>query len=320
MRRGGRRAGAEESLRRLLALVPWVAARDGPRIEEVCDRFGCTEAELMEDLELLFMCGLYPFTPDTLIEVTIEEDRVWIRYANFFARPLRLTPAEGLFLLAAGTTLMSVPGTDPEGPLGRGLAKLAAALEVEADEAVGVELGRVPPEVLAALQRAAAQNNQVEIDYYSYGRDEWTRRIIDPHRVYNAAGEWYVDAWCHRAVGERIFRIDRMRAANLLETTFEPRPTDGGTRTYSPRPEDPVIVLELDPEARWVAEQYPHEGVEETGSGRQRVRLRVSERAWLERLLLRLGPRARVVEGDASIGGVAAARLLTRYGVSVSPR
>jgi len=171
--RGRKRAGAEESLRRLLALVPWVAGRDGPRITEVCDRFGCTEAELMDDLELLFMCGLYPFTPDTLIEVTIEEGRVWIRYANFFARPLRLTPAEGLFLLAAGTTLMSVPGTDPDGPLGRGLAKLASALGVDGDEAVGVQLGHAPPEILAALQRAAAQHNQVEIDYYSYGRDEW---------------------------------------------------------------------------------------------------------------------------------------------------
>ena len=231
MSRGRKRGGAEESLRRLLALVPWVAGRDGPRIEEVCDRFGCTEAELMDDLELLFMCGLYPFTPDTLIEVTIEEDRVWIRYANFFARPLRLTPAEGLFLLAAGTTLMSVPGTDPTGPLARGLAKLAAALDVEPDEAVGVELGHAPPEVLAALQRAASQHNQVEIDYYSYGRDQWTRRTIDPHRVYTAAGEWYVDAWCHLAVGERVFRIDRVRGANVLEATFEPRPQEGATPT-----------------------------------------------------------------------------------------
>jgi proteasome accessory factor C len=312
-----RRAGAEESLRRLLALVPWVAGRDGPRIEEVCARFGCTEAELMEDLELLFMCGLYPFTPDTLIEVTIEEDRVWIRYANFFSRPLRLTPAEGLFLLAAGTTLLSLPGTDPEGPLSRGLAKLAAALGVNPEEAVGVELGHAPPEILATLQRAAADHNQVEIDYYSYGRDGWARRIIDPHRVFNATGQWYVDAWCHHAVGERVFRIDRMRGAELLDATFEHRPISGTTRTYSPRPHDPVVVLELDEQSRWVAEQYPHEGVEEVGSGRWRVRLRVSERAWLERLLLRLGPRARVVDGDATIAAVAAERVLVRYGVSV---
>ena len=315
------RPSAEESLGRLLALVPWVASREGPRIEEVCGRFGCTEAELLQDLELLFMCGLHPFTPDSLIDVDIDEGRVWIRYADYFARPLRLTPAEGLFLVAAGAALLSAPGSDPDGPLARGLAKLAAVLGVDPDEAVGVELGRAAPEVLATLQRASAERRQVEVDYYSYGRDEWGRRVIDPATVFNAAGQWYVGAWCHQAVGERIFRIDRMRHVRVLDATFEPRSTgavQGPPQTYSPRSHDPVVVLDLDEHARWVAEQYPHEGVEKRGQGRFRVRLRVSERAWLERLLLRVGPHARVVEGDPGVGSEAAARLLARYGVSVS--
>ena len=76
-------------------------------------------------------------------------------------------------------------------------------------------------------------------------------------------------------------------------------------------------MLELEPPARWVVEQYPHEGVEEGDEGRVRVRLRVGERAWLERLLLRLGPQVRVVEGDPGVAAEAAARLLARYGATV---
>src|SRR5881227_1246481 len=91
--RGGRK-GADEKLQRLLALVPWVAARDGPTLAEVCERFGCTEAEPVSDLDRLFMCGLYPYTPDVLIEVDVADGRVWIRYADYFSRPLRLTPAK----------------------------------------------------------------------------------------------------------------------------------------------------------------------------------------------------------------------------------
>ena len=106
------RVSADDRLRRLLALVPWVAAQDGPTVEEVCARFGCTEAELAEEIEMLFLCGLYPYTPDMLIEADIAEGRVWIRYAEYFSRPLRLTPAEGLTLLASGNTLLAVPGTD----------------------------------------------------------------------------------------------------------------------------------------------------------------------------------------------------------------
>ena len=89
------RVSADDRLRRLLALVPWVAAHDGPTVDEVCTRFGCTEQELVEDLDLLFLCGLYPYTPDVLIETDIADGRVWIRYAEYFSRPLRLTPDEG---------------------------------------------------------------------------------------------------------------------------------------------------------------------------------------------------------------------------------
>ena len=48
------RPPAEERLRRILAVVPWVAAADGPRMADVCERFGYrTETELQEDLNLL---------------------------------------------------------------------------------------------------------------------------------------------------------------------------------------------------------------------------------------------------------------------------
>src|SRR5687768_895179 len=116
------RLSADERLKRLLALVPWVVAHDGPTIEEVCQRFGLTQDELASELDLVWCCGVHPFTPDSLMEVEYEGGRVWIRYADWFDRPLRLTPEEGLALVAAGTALLAVPGADPDGPLARGLA------------------------------------------------------------------------------------------------------------------------------------------------------------------------------------------------------
>lgn len=298
---------------RLLALVPWVAAQDGPSIEEVCERFGCTEEQLVEDLERLFMCGLYPFTPDTLIEVDIADGRVWIRYAEVFARPLRLTPAEGLAVVAAGAALLTSPVTTDSEPLARGLAKLAAVLGVDADEMVEVELGAAPAELLTALQQAEADHRQVEVEYYSYGRDTWTRRTIDPHRVFGSAGQWYVAAYCHHVEDDRLFRVDRMRSVRVLDDTFKPPRAAPSAQVFSPRPEDPTVTLELAPSARWVLESYPYEKVQERGKGKVRVTLRISERGWLERLLLRLGPEAKVVAGDRDVGRDAAQRLLRRY-------
>jgi hypothetical protein len=62
-----------------------------------------------------------------------------------------------------------------------------------------------------------------------------------------------------------------------------------------------------------VVEQYPVEAMEERPQGGWRVRLVASERAWLERLLLRLGADARVVEGPPNVARDAACRLLARY-------
>jgi proteasome accessory factor C len=314
------RKGADEKLQRLLALVPWVAARDGPTLEEVCERFGCTEAELVADLDRLFMCGLYPYTPDVLIEVDVADGRVWIRYADYFSHPLRLTPGEGLALLAAGKAVQAFPGADPSGPLARGLDKLARALGVGSDDALEVALGAADDDVMATLRSAVEEQRQVDLDYYSFGRDELTRRTVDPYAVFSASGQWYLSAYCHAVEDDRLFRIDRVRGAVLLDAPVEQ--TDGGVAAavYQPRKDDPRVTIELEPGGRWVAEQYPIESQRELARGRLRVRLAVSERAWLERLLLRLGPDARVKSSTdktlADAGRAAACRLLERYTVA----
>lgn len=304
---------ADDRLQRLLAIIPWVASRDGPRIDEISARFGGTQAELVDDLELLFLCGLHPYTPDMLIDVDIADGRVWIRYAEYFSRPLRLTPTEGLALLASGRTVLSTSGADAGGPLERGLDKLAAAMGVDAGEAVEIELGAVAEDLLGALRGAANDRRQVEIDYYSFGRDERAQRVIDPYAVFSAGGQWYVSGWCHKVDDERVFRVDRIASATTLDSSFAPPAKPPELATFTPAADDPRVTLELEPSARWVAEQYPVEKLEEVEGGRLRVTLVASQPAWLERLLLRLGRRATVVDGDAGVAAGAARRLLRRY-------
>jgi proteasome accessory factor C len=279
----------------------------------VCTRFGCTEQELVEDLDLLFLCGLYPYTPDVLIETDIADGRVWIRYAEYFSRPLRLTPDEGLALLAKARTLLAVPGSDRSGPLARGLAKLARVVGVDPEEALEIEINPVATEVIDVMRRAVAEHRQLEMEYYSFGRDSAASRVIDPYSVFAASGQWYVSAFCHTVDDERLFRLDRVRGATLLDATFAAPTGKPDLTVYEPQADDPRVELDLEPGARWVIEQYPVEAVEERPGGGWRVRLVASERAWLERLLLRLGTDARVVDGPVDAGREAAGRLLSRY-------
>ena len=308
-------------LRRVLALVPYVLAHPGVTITELAERFEVSQPELERELELLPLCGLPPYTADRLMDVWVVDGRVHIRLAEYFERPLRLTPAEGLALLAAGRASLSVPGSDPSGPLATALDKLDVVLDARGRLAVDVG----GSDHLEELQDAASAAEQVEIDYYSFARDEMTTRVVDPWRVFHAFGAWYLAAWCHRANAERLFRVDRVRAVRATGDHFElpelsgsesgERAVDAAELVYRPRPEDLRVSLRLAPSADWVVESYPHEAAEVLPDGSRRVVLAVSEPAWLERLLLALGPDA-VVEGPPEAFRVApdaAARILGRY-------
>ncbi len=315
------RTSASDRVARLLAIVPWIAANDGPTLDEICARFNVTRRKLLEDLDVLMMVGVPPYTPDTLIDVTVEGDRVWLRFADVFARPLHLTPEQGLALVAAGSASQNLSGDDDGGPLASALAKLAQVLGVEPGEAVSVTLGETRPAVLEALRTAATEGRATRIDYYAYGRDERTTRTVDPHAVFAHQGAWYLGAYCHLAEAERLFRIDRVVDVVVLDERFDP-PTgaDGADRAAAPitlGPDVPRVVLEAPASAAWVAEAYPVDEVTELEDGRLRLRLGVTARPWLERLLVRLGAEAHVVESDdpqlTDAGSSAARRILARY-------
>lgn len=296
------RPTSADRMRRILAIVPWIAARDGPTIDEVCERFSISQAELLADLEVVFMVGVPPYTPDALIDVVTEDGRVWVRLGDYFRRPVRLTPPQALALVAAGGAVLGTPGADTEGPLARALTKINRLLGSQEDLPVAVQLGEVPAAILDVVQDALARGRRLELDYWSYGRDERTVRLVDPARVWAHDGAWYLAGWCHTAGGERVFRLDRIAAARCLDD----QPADwladtasGGDAPYTANEHDHRITLELDPDAAWVAERFAVDSVDRTG-GRLLVTLPVSSDSFLVRLLLRLGPQGRIVAVDGN--------------------
>ncbi len=317
------RTTASDRFLRLLTIVPWIAGQDGPTLDEVCARFGMTRKQLLDDLQVVPLVGLPPYTPDTLIDVTIEGDRVWLRFADMFARPLRLTPEQGLALVAAGAAWTGLPGADAEGPLATALDKVAGVLGIDPGDAVSVALaGNTRPDLLDTLRRGVADRRRLRIDYYTYGRDERTTREVDPYAVFADEGAWYMRGYCHLAGGERTFRVDRINEAELLDAGFAvgeeaARWADRAGEVFTAAPELPRVTLDLAPVARWVVEAYPADEVTELDGGRLRARLAVSARPWLERLLVRLGPHVRIVAADdpalLSAGPDVARRILARY-------
>jgi proteasome accessory factor C len=309
---------ADTRFRRLLVMLPWLMERGTVTLAEVAAHFGATPAEITDDLELASMCGLPPFV-DELIDVFIDDETVFVGVPRLFTRPLRLTGPEAFAVLAAGRAAADLPGTDPSGPLARALAKVAVA--IGEDSSIDVDVDLATPPDLDVLRGHIAASDRLRIRHWSASRDDETERTIVPRRLVADRGHWYVLAWDDRSAEHRTFRLDRIR---WFEATGEQAP-EAGAGIQLPEPgvwfdDDDVdrVVLRLAPGGAWVVETYPVDEVVELDDGRVDVRLPVTGRPWLERLLLRLGPAGEVIDPAPwrDVGPQAAARVLAAYGDS----
>jgi proteasome accessory factor C len=315
-----RPAKASDRLRRLLLVVPYVVRHPGASLHEISRLFDVPENELAADLDLLFVSGLPPYGPGDLIDVEIEEGRVWISMADYLARPLRLTRSEALALYLRGKALAGTPGLPEGAALESALAKLEEKL---GPDTIGGLAGRVeavdvgpPDQTLDAVRSAAADHERIDIEYWAASTDETTSRSVDPEEVFAAIGKWYVVAWDHRSGEERMFRVDRIKSVSPTGERFEPRGLVGAGRPlYSRSDKDIAVRLFLRPAARWVAEYYETESVIERADGTLEVVIPTTQLAWVARLIIRLGGQVTVVEPPELVEEIdrVARRTLERY-------
>jgi proteasome accessory factor C len=300
-----------ERLRRLLVMLPWLMERGEVPVAEMAERFHVDEKHLIADLERAALCGLPPYV-DEMIDLYIDDGVIHAGVPRLFTRPLRLTPEEGFSLLAAGRAALELPGSEPDGPLARALAKLEAALG--ARSVVAVELEHPP--FLDAVRAAVDAGRRLAVTYYSAWRDELTARRIDPQAVFSERGDWYVVADDVDSGAERTFRVDRFESVVETGDGSVRREVVRGLAGWLDSSAERQVTLRLEPVAAWVVERYPTTTVEHDTDGRLIVTLPVVGDHWLARLLVRLGPAATVVDppeaGD--VARAAARRALARYG------
>ncbi len=311
------RETASDRMNRVLAELLWIAERDGPTLADAAARFGVTEARLLADLELATMIGADSDEfLEMPVEMYVEGDRVFV-HLHAFDRPLRLTPAEALALVVAG----AAQGDDADTPLGHARAKLAALLDIDVDDHLDIDLGLGDGDVVAALQQAVDESRAVDIEHLRAETDARTHRIVEPWTLFRDRGGWYLSGHCRLAGAERVFRVDRIVSARVLDEIVQRPARPPAASALRPDADAPRLVLDLADDARWVVETYPTEAVESQPNGRTRATLVVVSPVWAERLLLRLGADAEVVGADPPLGPgdpapAAARRVLARYGIA----
>ena len=300
--------GATERLSRLLAMVPFVLRREGVTLAELAGHFEVSEKQVVRDLELLFVCGTPGHLPDDLIEADWEGGVVRIGNADPIARPLRLTSEEAVVLLLGLRLLADVPGPHDRAAVTSAADTLSALTSGQRSGLGLIPDPAGPPAHADTVTAALLQRRRLRLRYLSAGRDELTEREVDPYRIVSDAGRHYLQGWCHRAESVRLFRLDRVVQAEVLDVPAPdagPRSVDEARRSSGGRvprsPADTALVLRLHRGAHWVAEHYGAEPVGRTGPGERGpegaldVRLRVADPERAVRLVLGLGGAAEVL-------------------------
>lgn len=300
-------------------MLPYAIRHPGIGVDELARKFGVARQDLLDDLNLLFMCGLPGYGPGDLIDVSVDEDHVYIRMADYFEAPLRLTAVEALSLYAGGAALASMPDMTAADALRRALAKLGRALGADAGTTIDVQMAAGPADHIAAIKDALEQQKRIRMEYFSASTGELSEREIDPWLLYAALGRWYLIAWDHGRADERMFRVDRIKSVGVLDVHAD-QPKDLDVARYAGAfrsgTEGSVARLEISPRAaRWFEEYYPVRSASSSSDGWRAVELEYTSPGWLARLVLSLGDDVRNVEPEpiAAAARKLAAKILTRY-------
>lgn len=76
----------------------------------------------------------------------------------------------------------------------------------------------VQPKAFDPVCAALLNHHQIEVEYFSRGRNARETRTLSPQRLTYYRDNWYLDAWCHLRQSLRSFSLDAMAGAKLLET------------------------------------------------------------------------------------------------------
>lgn len=301
-------------LRRLLVMLPWLMERGSVSTKEMADHFGLSVKELVAELTLASLCGVSQ-DPLDLIDLWVDEDEVHVGIPKYFERPLRLTLPEAFTLVASANLALQIPGSDRNGALARAIEKVVAATGLEVEATVAVEIDA--PALLETLAQAAIKSEIVTFAYWSVAAGDLQTRRAVPVETFREQDHWYLRAYDIEVSAERTFRVDRMESLAL--TGGVQKVSLGSRGQWFATSEDArLVTLRIESTWLWMLERYPHISMGpdfNSGLPFQTVRILVSNEHWLQRLLLRLGAHATVIEPPQwqDLGRNAAVGVAARY-------
>jgi predicted DNA-binding transcriptional regulator YafY len=172
---------------------------------------------------------------------------------------------------------------------------------------LAVDLGPVATpdaEIFRCLVDALMHRRRILMRYSSHASGQTLNRTVEPYRVYNLRGEWYLAAWDHRRGGVRDFALHRIRSVRALDETYEIDPgfqfedyMRGAFNIEKGALPVRVVVRFSPKQARWIRERrwHPTARIQERRDGACVLTMRVSGLNEVRRWVMQFGLDAEVL-------------------------
>lgn len=319
---------ADARLQRLLHILPAAMRDGGAGIEELADALDTSRERILEDLgELTSRVYYRPGGWPDDVQLLLESDRVRVVRAAGFERPVRFSREETLCLaMALRGTVASAHVRDADARLallqraeahlgqsaGAGAGTAAATATPTADAIRTPERDPDLEGIRETLIVAARERRACALWYVKAGASDGSVRVVHPYAIAYAEGAWYAVSHCTVEKEIRVFRLDRVLAADFADGTFDVpdnfRIDDfvQGGRVYDMREGQKAGEVRIRYSARiarWVRERSEWESerheeserLEEVGDGSVFVRHDVADPHWAVGHALSYGAEAEVV-------------------------
>jgi proteasome accessory factor C len=275
---------------RMLDLVPYISSHQGVSTTELAAQFGISVAELLSDLNSLWMCGDNRFD---LIDLEFASGYVSIRNAETLNRVRNLSQQE-IIAIVLGLDLISkdLPEerTDLQDDIQSLRTKLGKGIERVIDATPASD-----GEVLALIKQSIATGRKLKIEYLASLDGSITSRVVSPIDFYVSDNRDFLVAFCELADAQRTFRIDRIKNAILLEL-------EATSTTSSASPDTRMkATVEIVTEKRRSRESL---GKFVAGAGSE-VEVSTYSLSWLARTVIASGGAMKVLAPSATRSEVA---------------
>jgi predicted DNA-binding transcriptional regulator YafY len=276
---------------RLLGIVTVLLQKGKATAPELAKRFEVSTRTIFRDVEDICMAGI-PL-------VSMQGGGGGISIAEGYRLNHSVLTADELQGMLAG--LKSISSVSDEPRIERLIEKLTPGRQavVSMKDSIVIDLAShfkaSLSDKIALIKAAIANNRLLGFDYFfEKGR---AARVIEPYYIAFKWSAWYVFGYCTEREDFRLFKLNRLWNAAVLDKAFAPReiPEDGSSLDDYFEDTESATVL-FDGSAEYlIAEEYGPESYERLDDGRLKMKLKYTNRKYIVRWLLGFGGGAVVL-------------------------